>query len=110
MNDYVSEAEAMEDWYDWEDNNGWEDDNDLEDDTHSNRLEPDLANLTTNATQVYKDNKKARVGANIKCPTCGKTFLKKTYQHTFCIKSKCKDIYHNSTNIKRKMRARKYSK
>ena len=68
----------------------------------------DLSNLVENAIQVYSDNKKALVGANIGCPTCGKQFAKKSYQQAFC-KTKCKDTYHNSVNEKRKERAKLYN-
>lgn len=82
-------------------------------------LGDDLSNLIDNATQVYQDNKKALVGANITCPTCGKVFVKKSYQHTFCNKRGkggkqgkgrlCKDTYHNSVNEKRKARAKLFN-
>ena len=71
-------------------------------------LEADLSNLIANAIQVYSDNKKALVGANIVCPTCGKHFAKKSYQQVFC-RGKCKDTYHNSVNEKRKARAKFYN-
>ena len=71
-------------------------------------LEADLSNLIDNSTQVYSDNKKSLVGTNINCPTCGKVFVKKSYQQTFC-KGKCKDRYHNSVNEKRKARAKLFN-
>ena len=60
--EYMTESEALQEW---DFHTDWIDD----DESH---LEPDLSNLIDDATQVYQDNKKALVGANITCPTCGK--------------------------------------
>jgi len=82
---------------------------------------PELgSNLMYNAIGIYCINKNANVGEEIICPTCGKKFIKTSYQHTFCgLKGKgkkngkgklCKDTYHNSVNDSRRMRARIYNK
>lgn len=44
--------------------------------------------------EIYKINKIAKVGENISCPFCGKTFIKKQYSQSFCC-STCKDGYWN---------------
>ena len=48
---------------------------------------------------IYIKTKSAKVGDVCVCPSCGNTFIKKTYQQTFC-KSKpktiCKDKYWNT--------------
>jgi len=74
---------------------------------------PDLSNLTRNATQLYNDNKRAKIGTQIKCPTCGTMFKKKVKGHTFCNTKKrrtiCKDTYHNSVDEVRRNRANIYT-
>lgn len=45
-------------------------------------------------SRLYTAAKAAKVGASIKCPGCGKSLVKKTYQHKFCGPS-CKDSYWN---------------
>lgn len=101
-----TEAEALNDWLECMD---FEDDVEV---TESHRA-PHLSNLTKNATQLYTDNKKARIGANIKCPTCGTMFKKKVKGHTFCNTKKkrtiCKDTYHNSVDEARRSRANIYT-
>lgn len=46
---------------------------------------------------VYIDNKSRFKGDTIRCPYCGKLFVKKSYQHVFC-NTKCKDKYWNVVN------------
>lgn len=44
-------------------------------------------------------NKKAKVGSECVCPSCGSKFIKETYQQVFCKKktgSICKDYYWNN--------------
>ena len=45
---------------------------------------------------LYKNNKSAKVGTEIECPTCHKRFIKKSYQQAFCCKD-CKDKFWNRT-------------
>ena len=46
--------------------------------------------------KVYnKVNKSAKVGEECKCPTCGKTFIKKSYQQVFCCND-CKVAFWNT--------------
>lgn len=61
---------------------------------------------------LYRDAKRAQVGATIRCPFCRKLFVKKSYQTTFCSnkgKNNCKDKYHNFTNDKRRERSHRFS-
>lgn len=44
---------------------------------------------------VYELNKSAKVGTEIVCPICGKSFIKRQYSQAFC-DSKCKDAYWNA--------------
>jgi hypothetical protein len=79
---------------------------------------PLLSNLKPNAVERYNLNKIAKVGDEIICPTCGKHFTKKSYQHVFCRKrgvgksegkgNLCKDTYHNSVNETRRERAKSF--
>lgn len=76
---------------------------------------PYLSNLQHGAVSIYENNKSAKVGSELVCPTCGKHFIKKSYQHAFCRKrgkgkalgkgNLCKDTYHNSVSDKRRARA-----
>lgn len=43
----------------------------------------------------YNINKAASIGEEIVCPSCGKHFIKKSYQQAFCQKE-CKDRYWNN--------------
>ena len=45
---------------------------------------------------LYKNNKSAKVGTEVECPTCHKRFIKKSYQQAFCCKD-CKDKFWNRT-------------
>lgn len=44
---------------------------------------------------IYELNKSAKVGTEIVCPICGKSFIKRQYSQSFC-NSKCKDAYWNA--------------
>lgn len=44
---------------------------------------------------AYDLNKSAKVGTEIVCPICGKSFIKRQYSQAFC-DSKCKDAYWNA--------------
>lgn len=49
--------------------------------------------------KIYNLNKEAKVGDEIKCPSCKAKFIKKSYQQVFCKTkkgSKCKDKYWNT--------------
>ena len=56
--------------------------------------------------QCYNLNKKAKVGDECICPSCGTKFIKSNYQQAFCKTKKgtiCKDKYWNTvTPTKRK--------
>lgn len=57
--------------------------------------------------QCYSTNQKSRVGDAIHCPTCEKSFKKKSYNQKFCC-SKCKDTYWNTVDDTRRERAKMY--
>ena len=51
----------------------------------------------------YQLNKQAKVGTTIICPSCGRSFKKRSYQQAFCSnkgKNNCKDTYHNRATRK----------
>jgi len=53
----------------------------------------------SNIKKLYKLAKSKKVGENVQCPSCGKSFIKTNYQQAFC-KTKggtvCKDKYWNT--------------
>ena len=49
----------------------------------------------------YEENKAAKVGTEIICPTCGKPFAKKQYSQAFCC-LQCKDKYWNTMGDRHK--------
>lgn len=49
----------------------------------------------------YEENKAAKVGTEIICPTCGKHFVKKQYSQAFCC-GQCKDKYWNTMGDRHK--------
>ena len=106
--EYISEGYALSEWIE---SNG---------DLGGNAKPELLSNLIHNAVDTYKANKMASVGETVKCPTCGKHFIKRSYQHTFCGKRGkgkkegkgrlCKDTYHNSVDDNRRFRASLFNK
>ena len=50
--------------------------------------------MASKRKEQYNQNKKAKVGEEIICPICGKTFTKKQWQQAFCCGA-CKDKYWN---------------
>lgn len=44
---------------------------------------------------IYAENKAAKVGTELVCPTCGKTFTKKQWAQAFCCND-CKNKYWNA--------------
>jgi len=97
--EHMTESEALQEWLGYED--------------EESHREADLSNLSKNPTQLYAENKRAKIGTQIKCPTCGTMFKKKVKGHTFCNTKKkrtiCKDTYHNSVNEVRRNRANYYT-
>lgn len=66
--------------------------------------------MSNKAKSRHDLNRSLPIGSKCKCPTCGTSFIKKSYQHTFCSnktnnRSSCKDVYHNTTNPDRYERA-----
>lgn len=48
--------------------------------------------------EIRAKNTVAKAGAELRCPMCGKRFVKKSYQQKFC-SSDCKIKYHNKRQI-----------
>ena len=97
--DHMSEAEALTDIHE-----GFSAIDYLEDREESQRQE-----LITQMKERYNECKKAKIGSNIMCPTCGSTHTKTTYHKVFCRKGKrknrCKDVYWNTVDERRFRRA-----
>ena len=96
--DWISEAEAYSSNFDG-----------LEEEP-STEWNPSPSFLSDQASYEYKYQqvKKAPVGSKVSCPVCDKTFIKTTYNKTFCSnqkttkrgKNSCKDLYHNVVSEK----------
>lgn len=62
--------------------------------------------------RLYEAAKATKVGIIVCCPTCSKMFTKKSYQQAFCSnkgKGNCKDVYWNSVDEDRRLRATIFS-
>lgn len=65
---------------------------------------------------AYGLSKAARIGETISCPTCKKSFIKKTKDHAFCSNGRsngagnCKDGYWNRVNPEKRCRNTPYFK
>lgn len=61
-----------------------------------------------NMIEAYKKARKAMVGESVICPSCGKTFVKKTHTQIFCSNARtkrfnnCKDKYWNTIDPKKR--------
>lgn len=69
------------------------------------------AEKTTQYEAAYLAAKEAKVGDVVTC-ICGKTFIKRSYQHAFCSnkgRGNCKDHYWNVTDAERYERAKRFS-
>ena len=59
-------------------------------------------------TEAYIKAKAAKVGDTVKCPACGKEFVKKTYNQVFCNNNNntrfgnCKDKYWNTVDPRKR--------
>lgn len=49
----------------------------------------------TKTNARYEENKAAKVGTELVCPVCGKTFTKRQWAQAFCC-TKCKDTFWNN--------------
>lgn len=102
MYDYISEAEALDDWADY----GDELEDDWDDDYEVSKYSKPKTGLGEKQTELLKRKtivEKAKVGDTVKCPVCNKKFVKSTYNKIFCSngrtvkgRSSCKDVYHNT--------------
>lgn len=62
--------------------------------------------------KLYEVAKAAKTGQSCKCPSCAKSFVKKSYQQAFCSnkgKNNCKDLYWNRASTQRSERAKIFS-
>jgi hypothetical protein len=66
-------------------------------------------NLIVQAKSRYDTNAQKKVGETCACPSCGKNFVKRSYQQKFH-SIKCKDIYWNSIDDTRRERAKFYNR
>ena len=60
------------------------------------------------ARERYEDAKRARAGDEVRCPSCGKRFVKRSHQQVFCGnrgRGNCKDYYWNRAVAERRDRA-----
>lgn len=48
--------------------------------------------------EIRAKNGSAKMGEELRCPMCGKRFIKKSYQQKFCTKG-CKITYHNKRQV-----------
>ncbi len=48
--------------------------------------------------EIRAKNGDAKMGEELRCPMCGKRFVKKSYQQKFCTKV-CKINYHNKRQV-----------
>lgn len=58
--------------------------------------------------RIYEVTKAAKTGTACRCPSCGKTFTKKSYQQAFCSnkgRNNCKDNFWNRASDDRSNRA-----
>jgi len=92
-----TEAKALSDWLEGVDPHAWEDEGErygrLRDECRSHRLK-----RKASPTKKYTSAKKAPVGSVVRCPVCGRTFKKRSYQQAFCSnkgRGNCKDRYWN---------------
>ena len=113
MKEYMSEAEALEEWSD----------EGLEDIQETRRCRNILAigndivcssgdtKLSRKMKKRYAINKEAKIGSEINCACCGKSTIKTTYHKMFCSNGKtkkkgnCKDRYWNTVDEDRRYRA-----
>lgn len=59
----------------------------------------------------YTTNKTLKVGSTTRCPSCGTTFIKSSYQQIFCkskSRTKCKDKYWNTVDEDKRCRKNDY--
>lgn len=71
----------------------------------------DTATRIKLAIAMYDINAMKKVGETCCCPSCGKEFVKNSYQQKFCkskvrCKSNCKDFYHNFVSESRNKRTK----
>ena len=94
-NDPGTEAEALSDWIEGaiEEENEEERYERLRYENQAHRLK-----RRGSPTKKYTSAKKAPVGSVVRCPVCGRSFKKKSYQQAFCSnkgRGNCKDKYWN---------------
>ena len=113
--DWVSEAEALDDWLGDEDEDG----------NFAPTVRTLLGISTTRvvtivkpydkvaALAVYETSKAARQGSSVCCPTCDKRFTKASAQQAFCSnkgRGNCKDVFWNRAKPERMERAKEFAR
>lgn len=64
------------------------------------------------ARRRYSIAKAAKTGESVTCPSCAKSFQKRSYQQAFCSNKgsgNCKDLYWNVTVPERRIRANRFA-
>jgi hypothetical protein len=69
---------------------------------------PEQSEKSRKFKSSYDRNKSLKVGAKINCPVCGKESIKTTYHKIFCGRPRCKDMYWNTVDVKRRERAKRF--
>jgi hypothetical protein len=80
------------------------------DDEERERQAREIAKLRS--LNLYDTAKVAKTGTDCKCPGCGGTFKKKSYQQAFCSnkgRNNCKGRYWNRASDERSFRAQVFS-
>lgn len=96
--DDISEGEYLSDFLE----DGW-----TSEEEERNYHAQQISKLHT--LKLYEAAKAAKTGTDCKCPGCGTTFTKKSYQQAFCSnkgRNNCKDKYWNRASDERSFRAK----
>lgn len=118
-NDYVTEAEALSDWLvgcDEEVEEAFfDEDGEMIEayDLHGKPIDlskrgklPEQSHKSRLFKSNYDRNKAVKVGEELRCPVCGTKVIKTTYHKIFCGRPRCKDLYWNTVDVKRRERAK----
>lgn len=87
----ITTDDLIESWdEDWDEE--WDEEHEVTVKRHKEKILDEILNNE----ERYRQNKKAKVGTQIKCtgPLCGKKFKKKQYAQCFC-SNHCKDQFWN---------------
>lgn len=105
MNQTICDIEEDWDDYAYDHNYDLYDSLDYEDDPRNLTDRPSrfvkrhiLPGLHPLIEEIRAKNGRAKMGEQLRCPMCGRWFVKKSYQQIFCTKS-CKIKYHNKRQV-----------